>query len=273
VKLLGWDTSSKSGALVAIEWDESLRQGWQGVRVVCEWQLSVELTHSERLLWAIDETLRSARWTLEEVGAFAVGVGPGSFTGVRVGVTTARTLAHTLEKPLIGISSLAALARPAAAWLALSKEPALVVATTDAAKGELFSLWGAARSVQDCAAMAEGDRPGLWKRGVEEQVLAPAALVRVLRRKLSLEKKMKWLAVGEGRKRYADAWSELPRARELQARVPGVDQVQGRYLGMLAWEAWQAGLGRDALLLHPRYLRAADAEVRLKAGLLKAAPV
>lgn len=273
MKLLAWDTSSKAGALVALEWDEKARAGWPGVRIVSEWQLSVDLTHSERLLWGIDRTLQAARWKLADVDVFGVGVGPGSFTGIRVGVTTARTLAHSLKKPLVGVSSLAALARPAAAWLALEKEPALVIAATDAAKGELFALWGSARSVEDCAA-AEGEKhPGLWKRGVEEQVLAPEELMRAIKRKLAVAKRARWLAVGEGRRRYPEFWAELPRAREVTVRAPGQDYVQGRFLGMVAWEAWQAGLGHDALSVHPRYLRASDAELKLKAGLLAGSPL
>jgi tRNA A37 threonylcarbamoyladenosine modification protein TsaB len=178
-----------------------------------------------------------------------------------------------LKKPLIGVSSLAALARPAAAWLALEREPALVVAATDAAKGELFALWGSARSVEDCAVPAVGDHPGLWKRGVEEQVMEPEALMRALKRKLAIAKRGRWIAVGEGRKRYSKAWELLPRSREIAPRAPALEQVQGRFLGMLAWEAWQAGLAREALTVHPHYLRVPDAELKLRAGLLKGAPL
>ncbi len=67
---------------------------------------------SERLPDALDFLLRDARLRLEEVEAFAVGIGPGSFTGVRVGVTTAKIFAQVLERPLVGISSLDALAEP-----------------------------------------------------------------------------------------------------------------------------------------------------------------
>ena len=69
-------------------------------------------TLSRRLLGEVDSLLTRNSLTLADVTAFAVGVGPGSFTGVRVGVTTAKTLAQVTGKPLIGIGTLAAYASP-----------------------------------------------------------------------------------------------------------------------------------------------------------------
>jgi tRNA threonylcarbamoyladenosine biosynthesis protein TsaB len=279
MKLLAWDTSSKAGAIVALEWqaapDANSNGAWENVRQAGEWSLNVDSQHSERLLWGIHQMLESARWRLDEIDVFAVGVGPGSFTGLRIGITTARTLAHALGKPLLGISSLAALARPAALWLKASKRgDVLVVASTDACKGELFSLWGKASSVAGCVQSPQQedgvDFVGLWKRDVREGVLAPDELVESIQSKL--KKESAWLAVGEGRRRYAESWKKLPSRQELKLEVPFSDQVQGRYLGMLAWEAWQAQLDRKALEVHPRYVRASDAEIKLKSGLLKKAP-
>lgn len=273
MRLLGWDTSSKEGALVALEWDPSSREGWSGVKLVSEWSFNLDVQHSERLLWGAHQILEAARWTISDVDVFAVGVGPGSFTGLRIGVTTARTLAHTLGKPLIGVSSPAALARPVALASARRDARAIVVVATDACKGELFALCGSARSVVDCAAMAEGDAPGLWKRGVEEKVCAPDVLIRLIKRKLAEGGSgSKWIVVGEGRRRYPDAWKGLPKARELDLSFPFSDQIQGRYLGQLAWEAYQARCVRKALEVHPRYLRASDAELKLKAGKLPPGP-
>jgi len=271
MKLLAWDTSSKTGAIACLEWQSGLPP-----KLITEWTLNVEAMHSERLLWAIHEVLEASRWKLTDVDVFGVGIGPGSFTGLRIGVTTARTLSHTLKKPLIGVSSLAALARPAAAWLSTSakgESRTVIVASTDAAKGELFALYGNARSMMDCVAVADSDAPGLWKRGVEEQVLTPEDLMHAVKKKLSEGKSSaRWLALGEGRERYPEAWKILPKAKEIIPSVPFTAQVQGRYVGILAWEGFQAGIGKEALQVHPRYLRASDAELKLKAGLLPPGP-
>lgn len=279
MKLIAWDTSSKAGAVVALEWDANSPLPWASPRWVAEFTLNVDCTHSERLLWAIHQTLEAARWRLEDVDVFGVGVGPGSFTGLRIGVTTARTLAHTMEKPLVAVSSLAALARPAALHFAQfatssldSKESkTLVIAATDACKGELFALWGTAKSVSRSALPPEGDFLGVWQKGAKEQVLSPERLAQVLTRKLATTS-ARWIVIGEGRQRYSSLWDQLPRSREIKDSLLFPAYVQGRYLGLLVWEVYQAKVLRESLDVYPRYLRASDAELKLKAGLLKSAP-
>lgn len=261
MKLVAWDTSSKTGALVALEWDTDRCQGWQDVQLVTELTLNVDLTHSERLLWGIHQVLESARWNIQAVDVFGVGVGPGSFTGLRIGVTTARTLAHTLNKPLVTFSSLAALVRP----LALShshlnlRKKTLIVASTDACKGELFALWGTPEMIMK----GEG----------QEEVIQPEPLMEKLSQSLAqLGEKSSWISIGEGRQRYQEAWDGLPAAKESRDLTIFPNQIQGRYAGLLAFEAVQAGLLYEGLQVNPRYIRASDAEVKLKAGLLPPGP-
>jgi tRNA threonylcarbamoyladenosine biosynthesis protein TsaB len=67
---------------------------------------------SERLIGLVDGLLLEAGLRLEQVEGFAVGVGPGSFTGLRVGVMTAKTWAELFDRPIVGVSSLEAVARP-----------------------------------------------------------------------------------------------------------------------------------------------------------------
>lgn len=81
-------------------------------------------TLSRRLMGEIDGLLTRNNLTLSELSALAVGLGPGSFTGVRVGVTTAKTLAQVTGKPLVGIGTLEAYA---AVWPSLGDTPLMPV--------------------------------------------------------------------------------------------------------------------------------------------------
>lgn len=79
-------------------------------KVLAEIVQNVKLTHSVGAMPAIEEVFQKAGLTAADVDALAVSEGPGSYTGVRIGVTLAKTLAWTLQKPLVGVSSLQVLA-------------------------------------------------------------------------------------------------------------------------------------------------------------------
>ena len=88
---------------------------------------------SRRLLGELDGLLTRSSLTLADMTAFAVGVGPGSFTGVRVGVTTAKTLAQVLEKPLVGVGTLDAYAE------VLSALNGVVLPVLPSRRGEVYA--------------------------------------------------------------------------------------------------------------------------------------
>ena len=88
---------------------------------------------SRRLLGEVDGLLTRNGLTLADMTAFAVGLGPGSFTGVRVGVTTAKTLAQVLEKPLVGVGTLDAYAE------ALSGLGGVVLPVLPSRRGEVYA--------------------------------------------------------------------------------------------------------------------------------------
>lgn len=108
-----------------------------GIAVVDDARVLAEARHDSRsrsadLLVAIDDACRIAGVTALELDAIAIGAGPGSFTGLRIGMATAKGIAFAAHKPLWAVSSLAALA-----WDA--HHDGLVCAALDARRGELFA--------------------------------------------------------------------------------------------------------------------------------------
>ncbi len=102
-KVLSLDTSSPRGSVALL----------QGCNVIAESRLFSLQTHSVRLLRSIQFLLECADWRLRDLRLVCAGIGPGSFTGIRIGLSTALGLAQTLDLPFAGISGLDALAAQA----------------------------------------------------------------------------------------------------------------------------------------------------------------
>lgn len=103
MKILSLDTSTRRENVALLE-DRDL---------VAELRIRSAGTHSAHLLASIEFVLKSAGWRLQDLELVAAGIGPGSFTGIRIGVATAMGLAQTLMVPFAGISGLDALAHAA----------------------------------------------------------------------------------------------------------------------------------------------------------------
>lgn len=97
---LGIDTANQTLAVGVLE-DET---------VLGQIQINRKKNHSLTLMPALDQLISDCQLTPEQIDRIAVSSGPGSYTGLRIGVTTAKTLAYTLNKELVGVSSLAVLA-------------------------------------------------------------------------------------------------------------------------------------------------------------------
>lgn len=262
-RVLAWDTSSKAGSVALVEFAES------GTKVLSELSIDLSARHSERLLWSIHQALDSVGIDLKEIDLIGVGLGPGSFTGLRVGVTTAKTLAWILGKPVAGVSSLAALARPVAALVSQLESRSIVVATVDAAKAQLYALVGSAKSILDCACWSDGDYAGLWKRGVIEGVFGQTDLPKLIQKKMKEGNPAQhWIAVGGGRELYPDVWRRVGLKKEMQPPLAFSHRVLGSSIALLSWEAFQAGALRDPRVLKPRYIRASEAEEKLNLRIL-----
>ena len=105
-----------------------------GEKVLSEYTAQNRNTHSASLMPMVERSLDSAGVALKELDALAAVTGPGSFTGVRIGVATVKALAHGSGKPCIGVNALEALARGAAGAL----WPGLVCPIQDARAGQVY---------------------------------------------------------------------------------------------------------------------------------------
>ena len=123
MRVLAVETSTLAGGVALVDGD----------RLVAEYVLDVSVTHSERLLATVDRVLADARWTPRDLEGLAVSIGPGSFTGLRIGVSTVKGLALALGLPVAAVPTLDAMAA-AVPWTALPVCPVL-----DARRGEVYA--------------------------------------------------------------------------------------------------------------------------------------
>jgi tRNA threonylcarbamoyladenosine biosynthesis protein TsaB len=151
MRVLAVETSTLAGGAALLDGD----------LVVGEYTLDVSLTHSERLMGAVDRLLTDAGWTVRDLEGLAVSVGPGSFTGLRIGLSTVKGLAFALAVPIAAVPSLDAMAT-LLPFAALPVCPVL-----DARKREVY------------ASLYRWDGAGM-RREWEYLALAPADLARRL---------------------------------------------------------------------------------------------
>ena len=182
--------------------------------------------HAGQLLPLVRRALEAMGATLADVRRIGVGVGPGTFTGLRIGVATARGLAQATGAELAAVSTLEALAAAAGSGRA-------VLAVLDARRGEAYA-----------AAFRGGER-----------LLGPVAIAPEGLAALADPGHAPWLAVGDGAVRFRD---RLEPAAEVPADASTLHGVSALAVCRLAREA--RAVDRDALL--PDYVRLPDAVLR-----------
>jgi tRNA threonylcarbamoyladenosine biosynthesis protein TsaB len=225
MKLLALETATLAGGAALLD----------GGRLVGESRLNIALTHSERLMAVVDRLLLDCGWAVADLQALAVSVGPGSFTGLRVGAATAKGLALALEIPVAPVPTLDALA----ATLPFAEAP--VCPLLDARKGEVYcSLYRWTGT-----AMA---------REWEYLALPPAAAAARLTPPV--------IVLGDG------VAACRPYLAQLGAGVQEADPVHSipspAVVGALGHAILAAGGGIPAERLAPLYLRPSEAELRAR---------
>lgn len=106
---------------------------WEDGKLLCEAFTNIGLTHSQTLLPLVEQILDCAQIPFSEIGCYAAAVGPGSFTGVRIGVSLVKGLAFSGHVPCVPVSTLEAMAR------LFTGQRANVCCTMDARCGQVYN--------------------------------------------------------------------------------------------------------------------------------------
>lgn len=209
-----------------------------GENLTAEWTLRSSETHNRRLLKSIDALLSEVGWDLDDIDGFAVASGPGSFTGLRIGMATMKVLAWTRKKLYTGISSLDALALP----FCFSSHP--VCALLDARKGEVY------------CALYRADGTGGMRLEFPYAALTPAALAETVLSRLS----EKVVFCGDGWTAYGNLLKKKLGEIALEP-PPSFHLLRAASIGELARRRFDKGEFDDPASSVPLYLRPSEAEI------------
>lgn len=227
MKILALDTSTMMASCVVM--DEE--------RILGEFSLSQEMSHSESLVPMIDEILVGLNLKISDIDLYAVAIGPGSFTGLRIGVATVKAFAHMFDKSIIGVSTLEGLA------FNLPYND-IVVPMIDARRNRVYT--------------------GIysWEGGNLKTIMEPDAIeIDTLLEKLD-ENYDKIVVNGDGAKLHWDKIEERLMEKVSYSTI-GLNYCKASSIGELAWIKYNYGDRDDYYTLVPDYLRKSQAEREL----------
>ncbi len=199
--------------------------------------------YSSWLLPAVGEALSPSHLTLEDVDAYAAAAGPGSFTGVRVGLTTVKAWAEVYGRRIVAVSRLEAVA------VEVSSGVACVAVFVNAQRGQVF---GAVYRRKGTDSVRVGD----------EMVIAPGKFIETAVEAAG-SASISWVSTDPECVTSEEAW----KAREARGeRVESVSSVLAPMIGRIGLRELAAGRFTDALTLDANYVRRSDAEIFWKGG-------
>ena len=224
MKILGIETATAAGGAALVE----------DGRIVAEEFSLTETTHSSRLLPAIDRLLGKAGWRPLDIGLVAVSIGPGSFTGLRIGLAAAKGIAVAAKAEIIGVPTLEAFAY----HIAKCSTNVPIRPVLDARKAEVFT--------------AAFDKNG--KRLTSDENVTPQTLAE----KISSKKE---LLAGEGFRKYESIFIKAL-GKNLLRPASEYDNPHPSAVAELGLILYRSGTRNNVETLAPVYVRGADAVIR-----------
>ncbi|KJG03622.1 tRNA (adenosine(37)-N6)-threonylcarbamoyltransferase complex dimerization subunit type 1 TsaB [Photobacterium angustum] len=218
-KILAVDTATENCSVALLMGDEVISR--------CEY---APREHTTKILPMVDTVLAEAGIKLNQLDALAYGQGPGSFTGVRIGIGIAQGLAFGADLPMVGVSTLAAMAQ----GTYRVHQADNVLSAIDARMGEIY--WGQYKRKTD----------GDWQIIGVEQVIVPDALVESVQTESGI-----WLTAGTAWEVYADTLAKLP----FEMQQGSVLYPDSQDMVHLAKFAFARGESVSAEVASPVYLR------------------
>ncbi|MFO8070302.1 MAG: tRNA (adenosine(37)-N6)-threonylcarbamoyltransferase complex dimerization subunit type 1 TsaB [Polyangia bacterium] len=229
--VLAFDTSTRLGSVGCLSAPEDGRERY------AELTAPADPGHAETLVPRLESILAAGGFGFDQVDLVAFGRGPGTFTGLRIGASTAKGLSRGLGIPLVGVSSLEALA-------VSSGREGLVATLTDARRGEVYAaLW---------RVMRRGGR-AVAEPLVEERVLEPGAARSMLEAAAGGKP---LLLVGDALRRYGEQLGDCGTPSEPPTVAPRAICVADLGAARFAERG-----GDDPAAVEPVYLRAPDARL------------
>lgn len=225
MKVLGLDTSTSCGSVGLID----------DGRVIADYLLNTPVTHSERLLGTVELVLRAAGWTMEVLDGWSISLGPGSFTGLRIGVSTVKGLGFATGKPVAGVPTLDILA------FQVSPTPYLICPILDARKKEVYT------------AFYRYGEENLPTRLSAYQAILPEDLIKSIGEKT--------IFIGDGIRTYGDYLkSAIPEFALLS--LPPLNVPHGSAVARLGLELLKKREFLDLSTFTPIYVRLSEAEIK-----------
>lgn len=227
MKILALETATVAGSIAVLD-DRS--------GLIGEVRIDVKVAHSERLMPSIQWLLEASRVPVNEIDAFAVSIGPGSFTGLRIGLSTVKGLSFATKKPVIAVPTLDAFART------LPFCPHLICPMFDAKKNEVYT------------ALYKWEK-GKCRKLIAETAVHPEKILEGINEPVVL--------LGEGIRIYEKLIRDILKNYALFT-PPSRMSPSASTVAEIAIERLRHGLTEDPVSLIPFYIRKSEAEIRWK---------